>query len=438
LLSIAGIGNRLSKTIGATITEYLVDMQPSLAVVLREKIGLQNTHYVHGLRGVLSQVTNSAWTEAMSDGLGSVRGWLNGSQAFVSDVDYNPYGVPSGTVDDFGFTGEMTDDNGLVYLRARYYDPNIGNFASLDPFEGFDANPMSLNGYSWVQGNVANWGDSTGMQPQPPAPPIPWDDILQEITSSNLDEAIWGEAIHQALQRRGIIPTPTLVTQGLIRLSVASVFASALIPVQQPNGLVCNAWDYQLGLCDPVWDNPATYERIFPQLQLIVPYVDTGHSCAPIPTPMIVPLLPANQNATLLSQLTNRNDGQHSFIRVRHYSDAINLIKSSRSIGAPDTFLIFAEYPISTPRQSPDLENQYSIFRPGRILNGIVEFNVDTNKYLIEPDSNFAHLQFNNAIQIWLFHPPTSMGNISYVATGFPLSEPNVEPQFFDKYGQPL
>lgn len=130
---------------------------------LRQKIGSDNTHYVHGLRGIASQHDGAGWSDAVSDGLGSVRGWLNGSQNFVSDVDYNPYGVPDASVDGYGFTGEMTDDNGLVYLRARYYNPNIGNFVSLDPFEGFDTSPMSLNGYSWVEGNVANATDPSGM-----------------------------------------------------------------------------------------------------------------------------------------------------------------------------------------------------------------------------------------------------------------------------------
>jgi RHS repeat-associated protein len=32
-------------------------------------------------------------------------------------MDRNSFGAP------FTFTGEQTDANGLVYLRARYYDP---------------------------------------------------------------------------------------------------------------------------------------------------------------------------------------------------------------------------------------------------------------------------------------------------------------------------
>jgi RHS repeat-associated protein len=38
---------------------------------------------------------------------------------------------------EFGFTGEQTDStNDLVYLRARYMNPRLGIFGSLDPFEG--------------------------------------------------------------------------------------------------------------------------------------------------------------------------------------------------------------------------------------------------------------------------------------------------------------
>ncbi|NOG52030.1 MAG: hypothetical protein HND48_23265 [Chloroflexi bacterium] len=36
----------------------------------------------------------------------------------------------------YGFTGELTDGNGLVYLRARYLAPGLGTFASRDPWRG--------------------------------------------------------------------------------------------------------------------------------------------------------------------------------------------------------------------------------------------------------------------------------------------------------------
>jgi RHS repeat-associated protein len=54
------------------------------------------------------------------------------------------------------FTGEPLDANGLVYLRTRYYAPELGMFPSLDPVEGSAQQAMSLNRYGYVAGNVVN------------------------------------------------------------------------------------------------------------------------------------------------------------------------------------------------------------------------------------------------------------------------------------------
>ncbi len=53
---------------------------------------------------------------------------------------------------------------GLVYLRARHYAPRLDIFPSLDPFEGIVDRPVSLNGYSWVEGRPINFVDPTGNQ----------------------------------------------------------------------------------------------------------------------------------------------------------------------------------------------------------------------------------------------------------------------------------
>jgi RHS repeat-associated protein len=45
----------------------------------------------------------------------------------------------------------VKDDNGLLYLRARYYNPIIGQFFSLDPLE-------LGNRYQYVDGNTVNDG----------------------------------------------------------------------------------------------------------------------------------------------------------------------------------------------------------------------------------------------------------------------------------------
>jgi len=99
----------------------------------------------------------------LQDGLGSLRGVADHSAAVLwsgSPAPYGGYFDEAGTRQThYGFTGEPMDDNGLLYLRARYYDPAAGVFTALDPFEGKICDPMSLNGYSYVAGNPINMVD---------------------------------------------------------------------------------------------------------------------------------------------------------------------------------------------------------------------------------------------------------------------------------------
>jgi RHS repeat-associated protein len=85
---------------------------------------------------------------------------------FVHDTFGEPYGATGSNQTIFGFTGEPTDDSGLVYLRARYYNPVIGVFPNLDPLEGGMDQPMSLNRYMYAQGNTTNAVDPTGYFPE--------------------------------------------------------------------------------------------------------------------------------------------------------------------------------------------------------------------------------------------------------------------------------
>lgn len=105
----------------------------------------------------------------LQDGLGSVCGIVDNNVEMLERTLYEPYGTPFGTSGTmqtiYGFTGEMTDANDLLYLRARYYAPNVGVFTALDPFEGMAQRPMSLNGYSWVEGNPINMVDPSGTCP---------------------------------------------------------------------------------------------------------------------------------------------------------------------------------------------------------------------------------------------------------------------------------
>jgi|GEM_PF-4210604 len=160
-----GTGNRISRSVGSTLTRYLLDTQPGLAVVLSETTDMDTTHYIHGSRGIFAQYNpDLSLNYMLQDGLQSVRAVVTGTD-IASQQDYTPYGEPvlADLPTTYGFTGEQTDStNDLVYLRARYLNPSQGVFGSLDPFEGMADRAMSLNGYSWVEGNVINATDPNG------------------------------------------------------------------------------------------------------------------------------------------------------------------------------------------------------------------------------------------------------------------------------------
>gem|GEM_PF-3901722 len=176
LLSMGGVdyqydgqGRRVQQTVSSTVTKYLLDIQPGLSVVLSETTGSDVVRNVHAPKGIHARKdASSNWHWLMQDGLGSVRAEVSNSITLEGSQNFAPYGSSVDALGDFGtygFTGEPTDANGLVYDRARYYVPSIGMFASLDPFEGIKDEPMSINGYSYVHGNPVNWTDPDGKFP---------------------------------------------------------------------------------------------------------------------------------------------------------------------------------------------------------------------------------------------------------------------------------
>lgn len=64
-----------------------------------------------------------------------------------------------------GFTGELRDSSGLIYLRARWYDPGTGRFMSRDPFRGSTGAPTSLNGFAYAAGRPTAFADPAGLDP---------------------------------------------------------------------------------------------------------------------------------------------------------------------------------------------------------------------------------------------------------------------------------
>jgi len=60
-----------------------------------------------------------------------------------------------------GQLGVFSEDDGLYYMRARYYDAEVGRFISEDPI-GFQG---GLNLYAYVGGNPVSLVDPSGLGP---------------------------------------------------------------------------------------------------------------------------------------------------------------------------------------------------------------------------------------------------------------------------------
>lgn len=71
---------RVNQTISGQVTQYLLDLQPGLDVVLSETTGANTTRYVHSPRGIHAQQdAGGNWEWRAQDGLGSARAVVDAS-----------------------------------------------------------------------------------------------------------------------------------------------------------------------------------------------------------------------------------------------------------------------------------------------------------------------------------------------------------------------
>jgi len=153
---------RTSKTVAGDTTEYVLDLAATLPVVISDTEAV----YLYGLDIIAQQQSERLYY--MHDGLGSVRQLLDSTGEIETNYAYDPFGVPvvGGDVHNpYQFTGEAWDGEvRLLYLRARYYQPEVGRFITKDPWAGRVWMPATLNFYTYVMGNPVGFADPAGLQ----------------------------------------------------------------------------------------------------------------------------------------------------------------------------------------------------------------------------------------------------------------------------------
>lgn len=86
-----------------------------------------------------------------TDALGSLVAETDANKAVTNRYHYLPYGGAFGAVSNGpGYTGAVMEPNGLVYMQARYYDPQLGRFLSTDSVGPDPQSGMNFNRYVYA------------------------------------------------------------------------------------------------------------------------------------------------------------------------------------------------------------------------------------------------------------------------------------------------
>ena len=158
-------------------------------------------------------VTKARWY--VYDGLGSVVGEVDPLGNLTSSPKYDVYGAVranAGTASSkqgfVGGLGHVSDaETGLIYMRARYYDPAMGRFTSEDP----DA--KGKNWFVYCSNNPTNRIDATGKSDNP------IEDLYEQVEA-------WGA---------GHPFTATLITLFVTR--IASLLPTMAVMVKESLGM---------------------------------------------------------------------------------------------------------------------------------------------------------------------------------------------------------
>ncbi|HEX6820390.1 MAG TPA: RHS repeat-associated core domain-containing protein, partial [Ktedonobacterales bacterium] len=159
-----GDGLRQSKWVnGGASEQFTWDTAEGLPLLLQDGA----TQYIYGPGGTpIEQVGGNGTLYYLTDQLGSTRALVDAFGAVQATTTYGAYGALitktgnlSASANPFGFAGQYTDtESGLVYLRARYYDPATAQFLTRDPLASLTQEP-----YGYARGNPLNGTDATGL-----------------------------------------------------------------------------------------------------------------------------------------------------------------------------------------------------------------------------------------------------------------------------------
>ena len=187
--------------------------------------GLRVAKTVGGETDSFTLVGGNVWSDGTTD-------YLRGIELIASDTNLYLYNIRGDVIQLVGFDGEvaktydydaygnelqrdLNDENpfrycgeyydtetGFIYLRARYYDPMVGRFTSVDPIKD------GLNWYAYCAGNPVAFVDPTG----------------ESLENVNIEEQ---NSENEAVWKGVVVIGGGLVLIGLTALSLATFGATS-------------------------------------------------------------------------------------------------------------------------------------------------------------------------------------------------------------------
>ena len=136
--------------------DYLLDKTAENTLVLSENDDVHiygeeriSTENADGTQTYLSGNNQSVMAEISSKGT-------------MSQIEYDDFGKTDDKTSGYGYNGEKLDTTGNIYLRARYYNPRIGQFVQIDDYKGTQDNITSQNRYTYCLNNQYKYVDPSG------------------------------------------------------------------------------------------------------------------------------------------------------------------------------------------------------------------------------------------------------------------------------------
>ncbi len=133
--------------------------------MLKAETDTGTVYYTRGFE-LISRREGTAASYYIYDGGLSVRALTNEAGTVTDTLVFDAFGNESsmtGSSDNpYGFQGEEQDETGLIYLRARYMDPETGRFMSMDTYGGNLTDPVSQNRYLFANSNPVKYRDPSG------------------------------------------------------------------------------------------------------------------------------------------------------------------------------------------------------------------------------------------------------------------------------------